>query len=261
MADKQTTTDPTPSTGAATAAQPGDEVNTDAAVTSTSADEPSTTSSTESVATGESTTVTNEESTDEDVTEWARKKGLPLSAEPTENELKMARSVQAAEKRMHDSTQRTSELETAVGEQIDDAAANNPDLSASDARLAKIEAGLAVEKFFRSTPEASNYETKMAELVRENPARARLPLTDLYELAVARSGQREDAKREGGREALESLARKQKATAPRGNAVSSIASGNKITRQAINEAMQRGDDAWLADNSDEINRLTAEGSL
>lgn len=259
MAEKQTTTDPTPVTGASTA-QPEADVTTDAAVTSTSADEPSTTSSTESVATGEPT-VTNTEESDEDVSEWARKKGLPLSEEPTENELKMARSVKEAERRMHDSTQRTSELETAVGEQIDDAVANNPDLSASDARLAKIEAEVAVEKFFRSNPEASNYETKMAELVRENPARARLPLTDLYELAVARSGQREDAKREGGREALEGLARKQKATAPRGNAVSSTASGNKITRQAINEAIQTGNDAWLADNRDEINRLTAEGSL
>ena len=261
MAEK-TTTDPDEDKGAQEA-QPEDTSTTDAAVT-TAADEPETTNSTEDVESEDTTTKegsASEESqdSDDDVAEWARKKGLPLSEKPTDNELKLARMQREAEKKMHETTTRTSELEDAVGEQIDDAVSNNPDISASDARMAKIEAEVAVEKFFRSNPEASSYETKMAELVRENPARARLPLNDLYQLAVA--GGREDAEKAGGRKALEGLARKQKAAAPKGNAVSSATTGSKVTREAIAEAVKTGNDDWLRENTDEINRLTAEGLL
>lgn len=259
MAEKQTTTDPTEDSGAQDA-QPEEEVTTDAAVT-TAADEPETTPSEDESESSTNESEEAEEADSEDVADWARKKGLPLSEKPTENELKLAEMQRNAERKMHETTTRSSELENAVGEQIDEATANNPDISASDARIAKIEAEVAVEKFFRSNPDASRYETKMAELVRDNPARARLPLEDLHQLAVANSGEREDAEKAGGRKALEGLARKQKAAAPKGNAVSSTTSGSAVTRAAIDEAVKTGDDAWLKENRAEIDRMVAEGRL
>lgn len=252
MSDDTTTTDDGVIDTGADNAQPVDNYQ-DAAVTET---EPSTEASNDD---------TNEPSNDDnsnDVVEWAKKKGLPLSEQPTDNELKLAQMQREAEKRMHTATtQAGAELGSAYKEQISNEAMGMENITQRDLDVAQIKAELMVERFFRETPEAAQYEEQMKNLVIENPSRASLPLDDLYDLAVTRSGKYERAEQEGAKKALQGLAQKQKAAAPTGNAVNSGVTSGGITRDLIAQKTRQGDIQWLTQNESSINQLMAEGKL
>lgn len=72
-------------------------------------------------------------------------------------------------------------------EDADDDSEDDEDLDDSDyIDSDKLFSNTDARFFFIENKEASTYRDKMAELVDDNPARARLPLSDLLELAKAR---------------------------------------------------------------------------
>lgn len=210
--DEPITTDAPVETGAVEAAQPVEPEQQTAAVEPT---EPQT----EPVA-GPSP---------DDNLEWLKNKGV----DPTDPEAvaKVAKMYRDAEKAMHQSTTKASELEQKlVGDvQTQPIDAANPDLVQQLAgEIQALKTAQNVNSFFASNPEAKALESKMTEMVTERPELGELvksgylSLNDLHAMAKASTpGLDDQLKAEGGREALQTVAAKQQAKAVHGAATSS----------------------------------------
>lgn len=152
---------------------------------------------------------------------WAKAKGLELDSDNTRKAAKMARE---AERAMHEKARKASELEKSFVAQSDEIAEQVAESTGQDPetikRLQRIEVKEAVRDFWDSNPDARKYEADMVKLVAERPHLAG-DLDALYATAVIMSGGLDAVKSQGKREALESLAQKQQATAPMGNATNS----------------------------------------
>ena len=79
----------------------------------------------------------------------------------------------------------------------------------------------------------------------------------LYAVAKVRNEQGKDAqlKEQGGREALQSLAQKQKAAAPSAAATTHEAPSGGVTLDQVRERTQAGDVGWLREHAAEIDAL------
>lgn len=176
----------------------------------------------------------------EDNLSWLEKKGI----DPTSPEAlaKVAEMYRNAEKAMHQSTTKASELEKALttGEAIQPdysdiptEVLDHPFVKTLVDRLDRIEATTStltleqqIGNFFAAKPEAKAMEQQMAEIVTTRPEIGQLVrsgylnLQDVYSMAAAESGAIETAKAEGGREALQQVASKQQARAVVGSATS-----------------------------------------
>lgn len=230
-----TTTDPTPDAGAAEAAQP-ESVEQQAAATEP-AEQPTTTED------AQAETPADEGDAGDDNLAWLQKKGI----DPTDPEAvaKVAKMYRDAEKAMHDSTKKASELERALsgGEQstptsqldIPQEWLEHPVLGQIVERLGELEAGQtqvstvqAVNSFFTSNPEAKQFEKQMASIVTDNPAIGQLVKSGYLSydqlLAMAKgsdSGRDDKLRTEGGREALQTVADKQQGRSLVGSATKS----------------------------------------
>jgi hypothetical protein len=177
-----------------------------------------------------------EEPSKDDNSEWLKSKGIEDLSTP-EGQAKLVKSAREAEKLMHEKTQRASELEKSVTTGFDEDVAKDVTtgaLEADDPRIAirKLEIKQNVRDFFDDNPEAKPYEAKMIEIVAKKPW-LKDDLESLY--ANALKDNVSSLKSEGGKEALETLAAKQSATAPRGSATNgaSFSSETKITPQNV----------------------------
>ena len=183
----------------------------------------------------------NAEAPTEDNLAWLEKKGIdPGSPEAL---AKVAEMYRNAEKAMHQSTTKASELEKALtsGETVQPdysgiptEVLEHPFVQTLVDRLDRVEqttSTLTLEQqvgsFFATNPDAKALEAKMAEIVTTRPEIGQLVrngylnLKDVYSMAAAESGSIEDAKAEGGREALQQVASKQQARAVVGSATNS----------------------------------------
>jgi len=199
-----------------------------------------------------------EPSEGDDLSKWAESKGINL--EDPESVQKLAKSYREAEKKLHETTQTKSELEKqlvpsdGVPQYTQD---GNLDVYSE---VQNVKTQLNLQNFYMENPEARSYDEKMAQIALEKPE------LGLYAknsgdfsvlLAMAKQG---DERREGGREALERLADKQRA-AVASPAATVQSSQPKITRALMQEKLQQGDTKWFDDNNDNIMRLAAEGKL
>ena len=162
-------------------------------------------------------------STEEDLSEWAEKKGIDLTT--PEGQAKALKSMRESEKAFHAKAQQASELEKSL-------TATNVDPDASRAEQAyAIAQQLQNEKVIREWKESNNVtkdeDEAMGQYAKANPRAAELLMNGSLTLdefrAIAVPAQRIDKdaiRKEGGKEALETLANKQRATAVNGNASS-----------------------------------------
>jgi hypothetical protein len=199
-----------------------------------------------------------EEPQSDDNSEWLQSKGIDLSTE--EGQAKLAKSYRELEKSYSQKSQKAAELEKSMVSGFDEAVQNevsNGTLEADDPRIAirKLEIKQNVRDFFDGKPEAKPYEQDMIKIVQGKPHLAG-DLDALY--ALARTSDESSVKSEAGREALESLADKQRATAPTGRAVNPMGTNsNKITPQNVNQLVGQNDLAWYESHREEINRAIA----
>lgn len=207
----------------------------------------------------EPTKSTQEEPSKDDNSEWLKSKGI----DPTDPEAvaKIAKMARESEKAMHAKAQRASELEKTVDTGFTEAVnqdVTNGALEADDPRIAikRLEIKQNVRDFFDANPEAKPYEQDMIKIVAEKP-HLRDDLDALYALALKDNVS--SLKSEGGKEALETLAAKQSATAPRGSATNgaSFSSTTKITPQNVNEMVKRMSTEEYAKRLPEINAAIA----
>jgi hypothetical protein len=195
---------------------------------------------------------------DEQLAKFAETKGLELDSDNAKKAAKMAMN---AEKQMHAKSQRASELEKTMGqmsdtsaEQVAEATGQNPELLKTVQRLQVKD---SIRDFWEQNPDARQYESEMAQIAPElglygSPEAI---LKASYNEVLSRNT--DTIKSQGKREGLESLAHKQQAAVPRGNAVNSGASSTAITPQNVDAMVAANSNEWFAQHYDEINKAMA----
>lgn len=186
----------------------------------------------------------------DDIESWAKQKGLPL-----DDPVKLAKMYRDAEKKMHEATAKSRELETAAVDNLNYTGDNEDPLRLSVNQLLIQN---KVRDFFDSNPEARDYETEMAKIVQERP-HLQNDLDALFALAAkdTLSGKEGQLKAEGGREALTNLAQKQAGRPPVASATNSADyTTSKITPENVERLVAQNDMTWYKANRTEILRAS-----
>ena len=215
MEEETTTTEVVGQDTGAQVAQPVDTDNTEAVQET---DQPE-------QQTEEQPEATQQSDDDDDVSKFAQSKGLELDSD---NARKAAKMAMESEKRMHQATQKSGELEKSMvsmsdksSEQVAQATGQDPELLK---RLNAMEVKSQIRDFFDGNPEAKQYEAAMSKIASEAGlyGSAEAILKASYAMAKASdSGATASVKSQAKRDTLESLAHKQQAAVPRGNATNS----------------------------------------
>lgn len=215
---------------------------------------------TEEPSTEETTESTEEvvDTEDEQLAKFAATKGLELDSENAKKAAKMAMN---AEKLMHSKTKQASEMERtmsamsdASAEQVAEATGQDPEVLK---RLQRMEVKDSIRDFWDTNPDARNYESEMAEIAQTSGLYGSPEAILKASYAIARSNDSANLKSQGKQEALKSLAHKQQAAVPTGNAVTSTISQDKITPQNVDKLVGEHDLAWFESHRDEINKAMA----
>ena len=234
--------------------------------TTTTPEETGVVATTEPAETGVDTAVTTEdpqlpttnqdEPSEDDNLSWVKTKGV----DPSDPEAvsKLAEMYRNAEKAMHESNAKASELqksltnvpETPQGVTVPEELENIPfikelaeEVNALKESNSKIAVANSVSQYFESNPDAKQYEAKMTEIVSTRPEIGQavklgvLSFDDLYAMALSSKDVIADAKQAGGKEALETVRQKQQARSVQGQATTSALS-DSITKENV--------DAWYA---------------
>jgi len=200
---------------------------------------------------------TNEPSDDEQLTKFAAAKGVNLDSD---NAKKLAKMAMNAEKAMHAKASRASELERTMSTMSDESATQvaeqtgqNPEVLK---RLQRMEVKDSIREFWDNNPEAKQYESEMAKIAVESGlyGSPEAILKASYAMAVASSG---SLKSQGKQEVLKSLAHKQQAAVPVGNAVNSSMTTSTITPENVDYLVSKNDQKWFESNYEKINKAMA----
>lgn len=196
---------------------------------------------------------------DEQLTKFAQVKGLELTSD---NEKKLAKMAMNAEKLMHNKSNKASELERTMGQMSDESVDQVARATGQDPevlkRLQRMEVKDSIREFWDTNPDAKQYETEMATIAVESGLYGSPEAILKASYAIARSSNTDALKSQGKQEALKSLAQKQQAAVPRGNAVNTnVSSGQNITPQNVDQLVGMNDMNWYMANRDAINKAMA----
>lgn len=191
----------------------------------------------------------------DDVTEWAKKKGLPL-----DDPVKLANMVRESERKMHEALGKSRELETAATQAQTLDYTGDPNFDQYAATVNQLLVKETVRDFFQENPEAREYESKMAEIVLDRP-HLQGDLDALYALARTDPSREAQLIEEGGRKALTNLAQKQQAVPPTANATNAgDFSSSKITPANVEQLVAENGAEWYEANRAEILRVAGMSS-
>lgn len=213
----------------------------------------------------ETTNTEVSEPSSDDTLEWLKNKGI--DPESPEGLQKLANSYRNLEKSFHEKSKKAAELEKSVvggfNEAVDTEVSQGT-YDADDPRIAvrRLEIKQQVRDFFDDNPEAKDYEAAMAKIVKQKPHLSG-DLDALYALAkVSDSGREEKLKSDASRETLETLASKQRASAPTGSAVNPVGGGeNKITSSNVDALVAKNGPEWYRANRAEILRVAGLSAI
>ena len=198
---------------------------------------------------------TSEPSEDEQLTKFAAAKGVTLDSDSAK---KLAKMAMNAEKAMHSKATRASELERTMSTMSDDAADREAQATGQNPELLRTVRQLQVDKairnFWEDNPDARQYEREMADIAVNAGLYGTAESILKASYAMAAMSNQGAVKSQGKREALESLAHKQQAAVPTGNAVNSSITSNTITPQNVEQMVARNSQEWFVTNYDAINK-------
>lgn len=182
--------------------------------------------------------------TDEQIAEWAEKKGLKINPE-NPNEVKLARMQLENERQFHANQQRKVEPPVLLD------AAEDPALNTVIDRQNEAETKLYVRDWFDANPDMKQYRTELTQISANRPY-----LQDMDDVAahLYRDPQfSAKLRREGGREALTNLAQKQQAIPPSSGASNTrVFEGQTITPSNVDRLVGEHDQAWFEKHHKEI---------
>ncbi len=187
--------------------------------------------------------------TDQEIVEWAKKKGLEINPE-NPNEIKLAKLQLDNDRRFHEAQQAKPKVQPP--ELLD--SAEDPAIDAVIQRQNDSEVKLYVRDWFDANPEMKEHRQNLMQIASERPY-----LTDMDDVAAhlyRDPGFVSQMRNEGGRQALENLAQKQSAVPPQASASNTAvyASDNVITPQNVSELVDKNDQAWFEKNHEAISR-------
>lgn len=190
--------------------------------------------------------------TDEEIVEWAKKKGIEINPE-NPNEVKLARLQLENDRRFHEAQQNKPKVQ--VPELLDET--EDPTLNAVVQKQNDAELRLYVRDWFDANPEMKQYRKELMDIAAERPY-----LIDMDDVAAhlyRQPGFVDKIRNEGGRQALENLAQKQAAVPPQAGASNANVYGseNTITPQNVYELIDKNDHSWFVKNYEQINRAIA----
>jgi len=193
---------------------------------------------------------------DKKLQKFAQSQGLELDSP---NAIKAAQIAMKAQSEATKNYQKSAELERVANiapEQISpDATPEQRD----NIRVRNLELRYDIQQWKMQNPEKLSNEGAMVQLLSDPTKRALvqeglLSLDDVYAMAKGSGTNDGSLKSQGGREALQTLAQKQQAAVPRGNAVTSGTSSNKITPQNVDSMVARMSPEEYRKRLPEINR-------
>ena len=194
----------------------------------------------------------NPQGFDEDTLNWLNAKGIdPSSPEALS---KVAKTAREAEKAMHSKANEASQLKKSM-ESVADQAAEE---TGENPMLVRLMVKDTIRDFYDSNPEAKEFDKEIAEVVTQRPYLVN-DLEAAY--ALVQKNNAPVLKEQGKKEALQSLASKQRTAAPTGSAVNSVPSKPGISRELIAQKTAAGDIDWLTKNQAAINQAVADGTL
>ncbi len=151
---------------------------------------------------------------DDDIAAWAASKGIDLST--PEGQAKALKSMREADKKMHEATGQASSLR----KQIEESPATD-----EGQRMQRLETLYLTTQWMTDNQITPEQNTKMGEYLAADPIKTEmvkqglLSLDEVFVLSGASQQNPAAIKQQGGQEALERLANKQRATAPQGSAM------------------------------------------
>lgn len=210
--DEQTTTDAPVQEQAPETAQP-EEQHAEAVTTDNSE---STTTTDEERAEATQEPEQSDNSSGDDLSDWATKKGIDLST--PEGQAKALKSWREAEKAMHQSTQRSSELEKQLNAAGFDQYSDDPTAQGAYELAKATQLELQVERWKQSQGITPEQDVAIGNYLQENPNHAYmlkngyLTLDNIAAMSGALKQDSAAIKQQGSRETLEKLATKQQAS-------------------------------------------------
>jgi hypothetical protein len=187
---------------------------------------------------------------DEDLAKWASNKGVSITSD---SERKLAEMALNSEKAMHTKASEASTLQKSVTAQAPEL--NGTDIDNLKAEIQSLKLEQDVRNFYQDNPDAKLMDAELSKLVEERPHLA-YDLEALYAVAKFKNSSKDAAalKQDGGREALESLANKQRAAVASGNATTNQTSASRITPQNVDALVGANSQEWYMEHRDEINK-------
>lgn len=163
------------------------------------------------------------DTSEDDLGDWAAKKGIDLST--PEGQAKALKSWREAEKTMHNKAQEASELSKQLNEQPPVEVSQDPMVQEALNRAARAERSVSIREWREARGVTTEQDRAMAAFVQANPEKGHLlsmgylTLDDLFKISGAGEADPEALKAQGKQEALQSIANKQRTTAVSGKAV------------------------------------------
>lgn len=161
-------------------------------------------------------------SDEEDLADYWTKKGIDIST--PEGQLAAAKSYREAEKAMHNKAQQASELEKQINAQPLNVETDNQLVKDALQKTSDLETTMAVRQWKQEKNITPEQDEALGKYVTDNPDKAYLlkngllTLDDIHAMSGVGKVDTEALKKQGEQEALQSLATKQRTTAPAGSA-------------------------------------------
>lgn len=163
---------------------------------------------------------------DDKLLSFAKGQGIEDVSSLSEREQKLLKMAHDNNAEFQRNRQRATELEKTMGDMSDESAMQVAAATGQDPevlkRVQKIEVNGAIRDFFDENPGAKQYQAEMGQIAIDSGlyGSPEAILKASYAIAVANNSG--SLKSQGKREALTSLAQKQQAAVPRGNATSPV---------------------------------------
>jgi hypothetical protein len=166
---------------------------------------------------------------------FAKDKGLELDSE---NAIKAAKMAMNAEKRMHESTRKASELEKTAQIADEQVPVDATQEVRDNVRVRNLELKFEIQNWRMNNPDKVAQEANMVEVLKDEKKRllvqeGYLSLDDIYRLA--KTDDTNAVKSQTKQDTLKSLAQKQQAAVPTGNATTSDSPKRKFEDLSIPE--------------------------
>lgn len=172
-------------------------------------------------------------SSDDDISDYLSKKGIDLST--PEGQAALAKSYREAEKALSRKAQEASELRKSLVDQPVTVESDNPLVQSLAEEVVTMKRQQNIDQFVSEVNLSADQEAKLAEYI-STSGKAELinggylTLKEAYQLSGVGNVDPSQYKKQGSQEALQQLANKQRATAPKGNA------SNNTLPQGLNKS-------------------------